>query len=221
MAVPGIYFRIVSRIVKIFAPMCRVDRLSALKEPCVLLCRHRNMRGPVYSIVHWAGPARPWIFWPFFAKESFYAQMHGYTLTKRLRWPKGLASACAWLLSLIVPPLIGSLGGIPVYRNDSRIRDTFRQSMDRLSQGKHIIIYPDVDYVSNEDVGAVYEGFFLLERMWHKQTGKHLPFVPVHIDTHKRTMRLGTAVVFDDGDFAGQRERVKNEILRQWQQEGN
>ncbi len=216
MTVPGRYFRIIRRIIKIFAPMRKVDSLEKLDGPCVILCRHRNMRGPVYSIVHWAGPARPWVFWPFLQKESFYDQMYGYTFTKRLGYPDWLAKFGAWLLSNTVPALIQSLGGIPVYRNDSRIRETFRFSMEQLEAGRHIMIYPDVDYTSNEDVGAVYEGFFMLERMYFRKTGRHLPFVPVHLDTHKRTMHFGTPVTFTNANFNDEKERVKNEILAQW-----
>lgn len=196
--------------------MLKVDKLDQLPQPCVLLCRHRNMRGPVYTIMHWAGQARPWIYWPFFTKADFYQQMYGYTLTKRLGWPDGLAKAMARLLSCIIPPLISSFGGIPVYRNDARIRETFRRSIEQLEQGRDIMIYPDVDYTSNEDVGAVYDGFFMLERMYFRKTGRHLPFVPVHLDTHRRTLKFGEPVVFTDANFNEEKERVKNAILAQW-----
>lgn len=200
--------------------MRKVEPLKKLDAPCVILCRHRNMRGPVYSIIHWAGDARPWVFWPFLSRDSFFEQMYGYTLTKRLHWPEKLARPAAELLSRIIPPLIVSLGGIPVFRNDSRIRETFRLSMEQLEQGRHIMIYPDVDYTSNEDVGTVYDGFFMLERMYFKKTGRHLPFVPVHLDTHRRVMRFGRPVCFADGNYNEEKERVKEEILSQWREDG-
>ena len=159
---------------------------------------------------------RPWVYYPFCSREAFYKHMYGYTLTQRLHFPKPLAIFCSWALSILVPPLIASLGGIPVYRNDSRIRDTFRQSLDLLEQGCNILIFPDVDYTSNDAVGDVYDGFFMLERMYHKKTGKHLPFVPVHLDTKQKTMRFGNPVCFTDENLNQEKLRVKDAIVNQW-----
>ena len=218
MDIPGRYFRIVRTILKIVMPLKVVQPLSSLKEtPCVLLCRHRNMRGPFYSIVRYGGEhVRTWVYHPFCFVETYYDQMYNYTLTERLHFPKPLAHLGALLMSRIVTPLINSLGAIPVYRNDGRIRETFRLSLDQLEQGRSILIFPDVDYTSNEGVGDVYDGFFMLERMYHKKTGRHLPFVPVHLDTKAKSLTFGQPVSFTDAPFATEKERVKEDILRQW-----
>jgi len=199
-------------------PLRTVQPLSDLKEqPCVLLCRHRNMRGPFYSIVRWGGKdVRTWIYHPFLKKDTFFEQMYGYTLTKRLHFPDWLARIGARVMSAVIPPLITSLGGVPVYRSDGRIRETFRISMEHLEKGRSILIFPDVDYTSNEGVGDVYDGFFMLERMYYKKTGRHLPFVPVHLDTKARSLTFGKPVSFTDAPVASEKERVKEDILVQW-----
>lgn len=218
MVVPGRYFRFVRWLLKLLMPLKTVQPISELPgQPCVILCRHRNMRGPFYGIVRWGGEkVRTWIYHPFFSKDALYEQLYGYTLTKRLHYPDLLARFCAWFMSLIVPPLIHSLGGIPVYRNDGRIRETFRLSLEQLEQGHNILIFPDIDYTSNEDVGEVYDGFFMLERMYHKKTGKHLPFVPALLDTSKKALTFGRPVCFGDESFATEKERVKEELLSRW-----
>lgn len=217
--VPGRYFRIIAWVVRRILPLREVQPLSSLAEqPCIILCRHRNMRGPFYTISRWGGRyLRPWIYYPFCFRKEFYQQMYGYTLTERLHFPKPLAMFASWLLSIVVTPLMASLGAIPVYRNDSRIRETFRQSLDLLEQGCNIIIFPDVDYTNNGKVGDVYEGFFMLERMYHKKTGRHLPFVPVQLDTKQKSLRFGNPVSFTDANFNEERQRVLDAILQQWQ----
>lgn len=214
---PGRYFRTVRAIAKVLKPVKYVQPASDLPMPCVLLCRHRNLRGPIYTIINMTDNSRPWIYYPFCEKETFFAQMYGYTLTKRLNWPKWCAWIVARLAAALIPSLIHSMGGIPVYRNDGRIRETFRLSLDALSKGGNILIYPDIDYTSTSDtVGEIYDGFFLMERMYHRQTGRHLPFVPVHLDVKRKRLTFGKSVVFGDGDFSAEKEKAKEEILRQW-----
>lgn len=218
MDVPGRYFRIVRWILKVFMPLKVVQPLSDLQEqPCVILCRHRNMRGPFYSIVRWGGKdVRTWVYHPFCAQKPFYDQMYGYTLTKRLHFPDPLARFCSWFMSIVVPPLINSLGGIPVYRNDGRIRETFRLSLDQLEQGRSILIFPDIDYTSNDAVGELYDGFFMLERMYYKKTGRHLPFVPALLDTKAKSLTFGKPIVFGEGAFNAEMAKAKETLLEQW-----
>jgi len=199
-------------------PLRIVQPLDELKvQPCVLLCRHRNMRGPFYSIVRWGGEkTRTWVLHPFCAKQTFYDHMYHYTLTERLHYPDWFARFGAWFMAAVVPPLINSLGGIPVYRHDGRIRETFRLSLEQLEQGRNILIFPDIDYTSNDTVGDVYDGFFMLERMYFRKTGRHLPFVPVHLDTKAKSLTFGTPVTFSDGNFNAEKEIVKEKILSQW-----
>lgn len=218
MELPGRYYKIISRIVRAVYPLKDVEPLSKLDTPCVLLCRHRNMRGPFATILHYADNASPWIFYPFCEKDAYYKQMSGYTFSTRLGWPLPLAKAVAWPLSRVAVPLINSLGGIPVYRQDARIRETFRISVDHLCSGRSVMIYPDIDYIANTtSIGDIYDGFFMLERLYFKKTHRHLPFVPVHLDTKKRRMWFGDPVVFGDGTFSDECAKAKEAIIRQWQ----
>ena len=212
----GRYYRILRAIVKPFFFLRHVDSVSGLDTPCILLCRHRNMRGPFATILHYADSASPWIYYPFCEKKTFFDQFYGYTLTTRLHWPKPLAYPAARLLSALVPPLIRSFGGIPVYRKESNLRTTFRLSLNALLSGRSIMIYPDIDYTSNNGIGNIYEGFFLLERLYFQKTKRHLPFVPVHLDTHAHTMQFDTPVIFGDGPYAEEKAAALEKILQAW-----
>ncbi len=216
MKLPGMYFRIAGPIIRLFFPM-RAERLAGLDTPCVLLCRHRNMRGPVNTVLHYAYDASPWIYYPFCEKDTFFSHMYGYTMTERLHWPKWLAYPFLKFLTAVTVPLFKSFGCIPVYRGDSHIRETFRISVDTLLSGRSIMIYPDIDYTANTDsVGSIYDGFLMLERLYFKKSGRHLPFVPVHLDTKNRRMWFGEPVVFGEGSFTDELRIAKEAILSQW-----
>ncbi|MBS5585676.1 MAG: hypothetical protein KHX36_05590 [Clostridiales bacterium] len=91
---------------------------------------------------------------------------------------------------------------------------TLRESIKALLAGESILLFPDVDYTSeNGGVGELYKGFLLLERMYCAKTGKHLPFVPIVVKPRKR-IAIGQPVFFADGDPEAQMEGVIQELQR-------
>ena len=99
-----------------------------------------------------------------------------------------------------------------VYRNGAKSMLTLRESIKALLAGESILLFPDVDYTSeNGGVGELYKGFLLLERMYCAKTGKHLPFVPIVVKPRKR-IAIGQPVFFADGDPEAQMEGVIQEL---------
>ncbi len=211
-----LYFRIVRWCAALIQPAKYIESMDAVPQPCVFLCRHKNMQGPIYSMSHLWPKCRPWILYAFCDRREFARQMYGYTLTTRLGWPKWIARPAAPFFAFFVVPLITAMRSIPVYRHDGRIRETFRQSLEALEAGDNLMIYPDIEYTSRaETVSDVYDGFFMLERLYRRKTGRHIPFVPVHIDMAERSIRYGEAVLFGDGDYIAEKTAAREKLLRE------
>lgn len=114
----------------------------------------------------------------------------------------------ARLISKPFAALIRSAGSIPVYRNSFKVRETFKQSVEALKRGESLLIFPDVEYTVQEgDTGALYEGFLMLEKMYMKETGKHLRFIPMHISDGQRRLVLSEPICFEDGASYGEDKR--------------
>ena len=74
------------------------------------------------------------------------------------------------------------------------------------------MIFPDVNYTQADgDVGEIYRGFLILERMYMAKTGKHLEFVTMKMYPKDR-IEIGNSVMFEDGDYASQVETVAANI---------
>jgi len=170
--------------------------VEALPAPAVYVCRHRNMRGPIDTLLWLSAPVRPWVFSVFCRRDTAYRQYLDFTLTRRAGWPRVLAVPVARILSWVVPGLCGSAGAIPVYRSTARVVTTFRKTLDALKAGMRVIIYPDVNYADASDqIGALYEGYLVLGALYHRATGKNLKFIPLR--TEKRKITAGAPIVFD------------------------
>jgi len=183
---------------------------SEFTEPAVYVCRHSDNKGPVVSMVNLPLPVHPWAYHVWCDPEACYKQCVEYTFTVRYGWSERKAKRAARLVSKPFVALVRSAGGIPVYRNSLRVRETFRESVEALKRGESLLIFPDVDYTSQEgDAGALYDGFLMLERLYYKETGTHLPFVPLHISEHEKKLLLGKTIAFRDGvSFKEDKDRV-------------
>ncbi|MEA4823124.1 MAG: hypothetical protein VB111_03310 [Clostridiaceae bacterium] len=180
-------------------------------EPCVYICSHHNLNGPVMTLTFLGFPVHAWALHVFLDRKSCRKQYAEYTFSKRFGMPKPVADTLAWAASGVVSGLIRSMGSIAVWRGSSKIHTTFRESMDALKKGESILIFPDIEYsAENEGIGAMYEGFLLLGRMYARAEGKGLQFVPLYCDGRTKRIVQGDAVMFrPDVPYKEEIERVR------------
>ncbi len=222
MAVYNGLFRAIRMLSRPFTFLHERPDLKRVPNPCVFICRHRNLRGPVFTLLHLNRQMRPWVFSVFCDKQSCCEQYSGYTFRVRVNWPAWYTKMVSYLLSRIVPYFMRCIGAIPVFRSPMKARVTFRQSLDALLLGESLIIYPDVDYVSTSDQpGELYTGFLVLGQMYKRATGKDLCFVPLDIKMNRRSLLVGEAIVFDgNAPFSEERARVAGALKKELERLG-
>lgn len=171
--------------------------------PCVYVVHHQNLAGPLTALALLPGEPRPWVLHPFCGRQTCFAQYYRYTFTVRFGWPRLLALPAAGLGALLVPPLLRSLGSIPVYRapqSGGGLRRTWQLSRQVLERGESLVICPDIDYANpSADTGALYRGFLALGRDFQRRQGRPLPFVPAVCDRAGRRLLLGQPVFLEPG----------------------
>ena len=206
----GRYFRAVRSIARVIFPKYTCADPINTQSGVVFVCRHRNMNGPLTTLTWLENPVHVWALHVFEEKDKCFHQFYDYTFTQRLGWPKWAAYVLAKLISLLEPPLFESSGMIPVYRNSAHVIKTYRKSLEALKNGENVLLFPDVDYADGgSEVGALYDGYLLLHRLYRHETGKDLPFIPLYIDDKAHAIRMGEAVLFDgEGNFDAQKQRA-------------
>lgn len=173
---------------------------EAFAEPAVYICRHSDAKGPLYSMLNIPMEIHPWTFYVFCDVKNCYKHYSEYTFPVRFGWSQWKSKFVSWLGAGAFTALLHSAGAIPVYRNAMKIYTTFKLSVAALKKGESVLIFPDIEYTKTEgETGQLYDGFVILERMYFKETGKHLPFVPLHISSEKKSLFLGEPVLFEDG----------------------
>ena len=207
----GRFFRVIKNIVLMHKRFVyKAPDRSDFIEPAVYVCRHSDNKGPVVSMANLPMPVHPWSYSVWCDAEECYKQCVNYTFSVRYGWGEFRTKLVARLIAKPFSALIRSAGAIPVYRNSLKVRETFKESVEALKRGESLLIFPDVDYTSQGgDAGALYEGFLMLERLYYKEVGSHLPFVPMHISEKEKRLVLGDTISFREGvSFKEDKDRV-------------
>lgn len=174
---------------RIITPRWRTD--TPPDHPVVFVVHHQNMYGPVHMLGLLPAEQHIWSLYVFLSRATCFDQFYNYTFRTRYGLPKPLACIVAKPVSAVATALLSSFGAIEAY-HDARSVRTMRASLAALLRGEHITVSPDVEYSSGDAaVGTIYQGFLMLGKLYAKQAGRELDFVPVYVSRKTRSIRLG------------------------------
>jgi hypothetical protein len=166
------------------------------QEPGIYLSNHAGSIGPVYFTLYFKKPHRPWSIHYIFEKENVTNFIfHDFLL--------GLGSKCvwwtrfvAWMVSLLMPPLMAKAGAIPIF-HDLRMRTTFRVSCEALENGQNIVIFPERPTKFSPFVNEMSGSYAEVGKMYFQATGKILKFYPVYVASGLRKVLVGRPIEYD------------------------
>ena len=201
-------YRIVRWLVWLFYPRITVEGQENLPdEPCIIVGNHSQMNGPIIGQLYFPNNPRIWCASqmmriqevPQYAYEDFWRDK-----PRLIRW-------FYKVLSYVIAPLCACIftnaDTIAVYR-DSRLINTFKQTIQTLEDGTNVIIFPECRQEHNCIINQFQTHFIDIAKLYYKRTGKKLSFVPLYIAPKLRKIYIGKPVVFD-ADQAVDEERLR------------
>ena len=123
------------------------------------------------------------------------------------------------VLSCIIAPLaayIFSRGpGIGVY-HDTRLIGTFKNTVKRLQEGNHIVIFPEHDVKYNHILYDFQDKFIDVAKLYDKKSGQTISFVPLYIAPKLKQMHYGKPIRFDpDAPMDAERNRICRYLMNE------
>lgn len=207
----ALLYRILKRTVKRCYPKMNVLGTENIpEEPCIIVANHTQMNGPICAEIYVPEPHYIWCAGemmrlkdvPEYAFRDFWSQKPKWT-------HPGYK-----LLSYIIAPLAAYIftrgPGIGVY-HDTRLLGTFKNTVKRLQEGNHIVIFPEHDVRYNHILYDFQDKFIDVAKLYYRKTGKQVCFVPLYIAPKLKQMHFGKPIRFDP-DVPMQEER--NHICR-------
>lgn len=184
------------------------------EEPSFVIGNHAQLHGPLVSQLRLMKNAYTWCAAE--VKDIKEAQPYAYCdfwsgKPKNIRW-------LFKLLSYVVAPLLVYIHvnarTIGVY-HDHRVFATFRETIRRMEEGNHIIIFPEKAEPNNNILCHFQEGFVDTAKMYFKRTGKRAAFVPMYVAPKLKKMMIGEPVYYNEENaHDDERRRICEEMTR-------
>ena len=174
--------------------------------PCVFVCNHGEILGPVVCTLFSPFPFRPWSAYEMLDR-SMVSQR---TMDGTFQNVRGIGRRLLqWLMDHVGAPflvwLLRSEDSIAVYHDNPRkLMQTFRETIAAMQAGDNILVFPenaatspDHRYVQ-EGVSEFFTGFTMIGQMYAGKTGDCPLFVPMYADKKKRLITYGAPTRYDD-----------------------
>ncbi len=213
---PSIAYRIIKWLVSFFYPKLQVvGRENLPEEAAIIVGNHTQMNGPIAAELYCPGNHYTWCAGqmmelkevPEYAFQDFWSQKPKWTHP----WYK--------LLSYIIAPLsvcvFNNANTIGVY-HDTRLMGTFKNTIKRLQEGNHIVIFPEHDVKYNHILYEFQDRFIDVAKLYYKKTGKTVSFVPLYIAPKLKAMYFGRPIPFDpDAPIVEERRRICDYLMKE------
>ena len=212
----SLLFRMIKWFVKLFYPkMEAVGTENLPDEPVMVVGNHTQMHGPIACELYFPGQRYTWCAGqmmrleevPEYAFQDFWSQ--------KPKWTHPFFKLLSYIIAPISVCVFNNARTIAVY-HDTRIISTFKNTVKALKEGKSVIIFPEHDVKYNHIVYDFQDKFIDIAKLYYKQTGKALQFVPMYIAPKLHKMYLGKPTAFrPDADMDEERRRIKNYLMEE------
>ncbi|MBO5252582.1 MAG: hypothetical protein J6C51_01385 [Clostridia bacterium] len=189
-------FRFIKWCVKVCYPKTELVGAGALPdEPVIFVGNHCQMNGPIVGELYM--PDEPYIWCagemmhlkdvPAYAFRDFWSQ--------KPKWTHPFFKLLSYIIAPVSVCVFNNARTIGVY-HDARLLSTFRGTVEKLKEGKSVVIFPEHDVPHNHIVCDFQDKFIDVAKMYHRKTGKEVAFVPVYIAPKLRKVYFGEPVRF-------------------------
>ena len=208
------FYRMLRGLVKGCYPKITVEGLENLpEEPCLLVGNHAQMNGPIIGELYIPGKRAIWCTSEMMRRKEVPAYAYQDFWSEKPRCVRWFYKLLSYIIAPISACIFNEAHTIAVYRDD-RILQTFRQTLQRLSEGCRVVVFPEGPEPYNQIVNHFQDGFVDVGRLYGNRTGKPLRFVPMYVAPRLRKVFLGKPVYYNlEAPREQERSRICGELM--------
>ncbi|MDO4938756.1 MAG: hypothetical protein Q4E54_02205, partial [Lachnospiraceae bacterium] len=201
-------YKIFYFFVKLFYPKTEfVGRENLPDGPCIIAANHCQMHGPVACMLYYPREKRIWCIGEMMHMKEVPAYAYKDFWSLKPAGIKWFYKVLSYIIAPFAECIFQSADTIGVY-HDRRISQTFRDSVTALKNRQDVIVFAEAHIPHNNIVFEFQKGFVDVARLYHKETGEEVSFVPMYVCPAFKKVYFGKPVRYDSGRPAHD-ERVR------------
>ena len=194
----NILFQLVRWLVWLFYPKMKLEGTENLPEGAsIIVGNHSQMNGPICSELYTPGKHYTWCIGEMMHMKT--VPDYSYTdfwWNRKPKWIRWLYRILSYLIAPLAVFLFNNADTIAVYK-DSRLIQTFRQTLEALKDGARVVIFPE-HYVDYNDLLCDFQRNFVdVARQYYIKEKVCIPFVPMYLAPELKTIYFGKPIYYD------------------------
>ena len=205
----SLIFRGVKKLLRLIYPKMELIGKENLPDGAVIIAgNHCQMHGPIVCELYLPGNRFTWCAGEMMELKKVPAYAYADFWSKKPKWIKPLFKLLSYLIAPIAVFIFGNANTIAVH-HDMHIATTFKTTVSKLENNAQIVIFPEHEVKRNNIIYDFQDRFIDVARLYHKRSGKELPFVPMYIAPKLRKIYFGKPIVFSsDAPIDEERRRI-------------
>ncbi len=188
------FFRFIKKIMRLFAtkPTVINHNEDGIADKSIIVSNHSGASGPIQLelyLDHYFVP------WGTHEMNGNIKERWNYLTNVYFTQKKHLSKFVAVLISIpavfVLKWFYKGIELLSTYK-DSRLKETFDKSVERLDKNQSILIYPENSSEGYKEVlEEFYPGFVTLSKIYYRKRGEDLPVYPVYVFKQEEVLLVG------------------------------
>ena len=210
----SLFYRAVRWLVWFFAPKFEnVGQENIPDEPCIFVGNHSQMYGPIVGEIYVPGKRYIWCIGEMMDRKEVPAYAYQDFWSKKPKYIRWFFKILSYIIALPAQAIFRNADTIPVY-HDARLRTTYRESIEKLSTGYNLVIFPEEDRKRNNIVYEFQDKFIDVAKLYYRSSHKEVSFVPVYLAPRLKKIYYGKPIKYHaDTPISEERARISNELM--------
>ena len=207
-------YKAIKALVRFFYPPAEIIGKEKLPdEPVIVVGNHAQMNGPIVSELYWPGEHYTWCSGEMMELKEVPDYAFRDFWSRKPRWIRWFYRLLSYIIAPFSVCIFRNANTIPVY-HDARIMTTFRRTVEKLSSGASVVIFPEHDAPYDHIICDFQDKFVDVARIYYKKTGRELCFVPIYIAPALKKTYIGASVRYDASAApAEERKRICGHLM--------
>lgn len=200
--------------VKTLYPKIQVEGLENLPEDgAIIVGNHCKMNGPISSELYAPGKHYTWCAGEMMELKAVPEYAYQDFWSEKPKWCRPFYKLLSYVIAPLSVCVFNNAETIGVY-HDTRIISTFRQTVKALREGANVVIFPEHDEPYDHIICRFQDRFIDVAKLYYKQAGKAVSFVPMYLAPKLKKMYLGKPIPFrPDAPIEEERTRIAGELM--------
>ena len=210
----GLLFRIIKSVISVGYKKRKVIGIENIPdEPSIIIGNHSQIHGPLAAEILFPYKRFTWCAGEVMNLKEAPAYTYMDFWSHKPKWTKWFYKISSYIIAPLCVYIFKNGDTIAVYK-DARGVSTFKNSVQEMKNGAHIIIFPENRVAYNEIINEFQDKFVDLARFYFKATGKELFFVPMYNAPKIKTVVYGKPIKYDSKATIEEQRRNICEYLK-------